>query len=69
MGGIRGLRRRTVVIHTRDDQSIRGILIETYRDCLVLCEPQYLGEAKPAELKGNAVIPRENVAFLQVVEG
>lgn len=67
--GIRKLRRRTVVVHTRDDQSIRGVLTEAYHDCLVLAEPRYLGEAKAEEIKGSAVVPRENVAWLQVVEG
>lgn len=67
MRGVRKLVRSRVVVHTRDDQSIRGILTASYRDCFVLAEPQYLGEAQPSDLEGRAVILRDNVAWLQVL--
>lgn len=67
--GLKRLVRQRVVVHTRDERSIRGVLLEIYRDCVVLAEPEYLQEAKPAELKGNAVIPTENVAWLQILGG
>jgi hypothetical protein len=66
--GIARLRRRRVVVHTKDEYSIKGVLAATYRDCLVIAEPEYLDAAQPANLKGRVVVPRANIAFLQVVE-
>lgn len=67
IGGVRRLERRRVVIHTKDDRSIRGVLTKNYRDCLVLAQAEYLHEAKPTELEGDAVILRDNVSWLQVL--
>lgn len=64
--GIRRLVRASVIAHTKDDQSIRGVLKAEYRDCIVLAEPHYLHEAKEDSLKGDAVIPRDNLSWLQV---
>lgn len=67
LGGIRRLRRRRVVVQTKDDRSIRGVLTSSYHDCVVLAQPEYLHEAKANELEGDAVILRENVSWLQVL--
>lgn len=67
IGGVRRLVRRRVVVHTKDDRSIRGVLTHNYRDCMVLAQPEYLHEAKPTELEGDAVILRDNIAWLQVL--
>lgn len=67
MTGLRRLRRRRVVVQTKDDRSIRGVLTENYRDCLVLSQAEYLHEAKANELEGDAVILRDNVSWLQVL--
>lgn len=70
MRGLRGLVRRRAVVHTRDDQSIRGVLVGVHRDCVELSGAEYLGEAQEAKkLEGSAVVPRDNVAWLQMLEG
>jgi len=68
MRGLRRFRRHTVVIHTKDDRSLRGVLVDAYSDCFALAHAQYLEEATAVDLDGRAVVPRENVAWLQVVE-
>lgn len=66
------LHRERVIVHTKDDQSIRGLIGEAYRDCVVLAEAEYLlkdveapSEKKTVELDGRPVIPRENIAWVQ----
>ncbi len=57
-------------MHTRDERSIRGVLIACYRRELVLAHAAYLveGERSTAQpLEGEVCIPRENIAFIQRV--
>lgn len=58
-----------VVIHTKDDQSIRGVLTGVYSDVLVLEAPEYLGEAQPSDLDGRAAVPNSNFAWAQLLGG
>lgn len=67
MNALRRFRRYRVVLHTKDDRSIRGVLSEVHRDCMVITEPEYLAEAAQP-LKGRAVIERSNVSWFQVIE-
>lgn len=67
--GVRRLVRSRVVVHTRDNRSLRGVLAASYRDCLRLVHAEYLEEAKPAELDGDVVVLRENISFVQVLGG
>jgi hypothetical protein len=61
--------RRRVIVHTRDGQSIRGVLVGEYRDCLVLEAAEFLREAPgPEDIAGRAVVERNNVSWLQVLE-
>jgi small nuclear ribonucleoprotein (snRNP)-like protein len=64
---IRKLTRQRVIVHTRDDQSIRGVLKEVHPDCIVITAAQYLDKATTEDVSGTPVIPRENVAWLQVL--
>lgn len=64
--GLRRLQRKSVVLHTGDGQSFRGVLLDTYRDSLVLVEAEHLDGDVRVELAGHVVIPRRNVSWLQV---
>lgn len=60
----------TVIVHTRDDMSFRGLKSSVYDDCLVLKEARVLeGEGVSSVLNGEVVIPRERVHFIQVLPG
>lgn len=55
----------TVVVHTADGRSLRGVLAGVFRDEVVLVHAEYLTEEGPRPLAGEVAVPRENVAFLQ----
>lgn len=61
--------RRTVVVHLTTGASIRGVLIGAYRDSIVLGHATYLGviggERVETPIDGDAVILREQVAWMQ----
>lgn len=56
---------RTVVVHLTDDESIRGVLVGVYADCVVLRHAVYLGVKAVDKIDGEAVVPREKVAWMQ----
>lgn len=62
---------RTVVVHTTQDASLRGILVGEYRDCLVLKHGVYLGtiggDRIETPVDGEVVIPRGQVAWIQTL--
>lgn len=58
----------TVVVHTRDGMSLKGLKSTVYEDCLVLREARVLeDEGMTRVLDGEIAIPREQVHFLQIV--
>lgn len=57
-----------VVVHTRDDSSVRGILTQVTRHELVLSRAAYLQGERETELQGELGIPRANVAFVQRIQ-
>lgn len=61
----RSLRRSTIVLHTRDGQSFRGVLVGDYRDCVVLANAVLLADEGVADLAGSIGVPRSNVAWWQ----
>lgn len=61
------LERRTVVVHTSDGQSLRGVLVGVYRDCVVLNHAYALGAQAVQSIDGEAVIARERVAWVQTL--
>lgn len=61
--------RRSVVAHTTNGMSVRGVLVGAYRDCIVLSHAAYLGSDSIEPLDGEVVIPRERVAWMQILEG
>lgn len=64
-----GLTLETVIVHTRDGQSFKGLKSVVHDDCLVLRDVLLLDEDQSQELNGLIAVPREQVAFLQVVGG
>lgn len=62
--GIRKLMRREVVLHMIEE-SIKGILVETYRDVLVLEHARLLTERGDVEMAGRQYVPREKVRYIQ----
>lgn len=61
--------RRTVVVHLTTGSSIRGVMAGAYRDSIVLAHATYLGmvggERLETPIDGDAVILREQVAWMQ----
>lgn len=57
--------RRTVVVHTRDNRSLRGVLVGSYLRTLVLRHSVFLQDETETELSGDVVIDRSNVSFIQ----
>lgn len=66
--GLRRLEGDRVVVQTRDGRSIRGILEHAYRAALVVAAVEYLDEASPVDLPGQAVIPLGNVSWIHQLE-
>jgi hypothetical protein len=65
MGALPRRKSETVVVHTKDQQSIQGVLLGAYRDALVLGHPRHLDHAPDTTLGGDAIILRGNVAWIQ----
>lgn len=71
MRWVDNLRARTVVVNTTNGESLRGLLVGVYRDCLVLKHAVHLGTIDGQRLEvpvdGEAVIPRERVGWIQTL--
>jgi hypothetical protein len=65
--GFRRRLRRTVVIHTRDGRSLRGLLVGEYSDCIVLAHAELLDEEM--KIGGEAIVALSNVSWAQDVTG
>ena len=63
-----GKRKRKVRVHLKDGPTIEGLLIKS-RPVYILWAPQAITETdgRPADLLGHVEVPRENVAFYQVL--
>jgi hypothetical protein len=66
-GGIRRLERRTVMVHTKDGRSFRGVLVGVYRDSITLAHSATWSGRDQVALEGEAHVPRENISFLQTL--
>ncbi len=61
--------KKKIVVHTRNDQSIEGVLMEQTRDGVILRAAQLLGsDGKRTTMAGEVFVPRENIAFAQLDE-
>lgn len=56
---------RRVVVHTRSDESIEGLIKTVAKDGLVLTAAKVYREGPPAAAAGEVYIPHDNVAFIQ----
>jgi hypothetical protein len=66
-GWLRGVVKKSVVVHTVDGISVRGVLFGVYRDCIVLIHAEYLGRESAEKVDGEVVIPRRSVSWMQVI--
>ena len=63
-----GLTLDTVIVHTRDGMSFKGIKSTVYDDALVLTDARVLeDEGMSKMLNGEVAIPRERVHFMQIL--
>ena len=53
-------------VHTKDDQTLEGLLVLASVDGLVLWSAT-LVDKQPVSLAGEVFVPRENVRFVQTV--
>ena len=62
--GLSHLMRSSIVIHAADE-SIRGVLTETYRDGLILEKATLLTERGDVEMAGRVFVARDRIRYLQ----
>lgn len=65
-GGLRQCLRRTLVVHTKDGRSFRGLLAAEHRDCVVLEQAEWLDEGVTV---ARAVVLLSNISWAQDVTG
>lgn len=68
---MRRLKHRRIVVHTKDDQSLRGVFVANHSDSIRLAAPEYLERAKetPTNFPGEALILKSNISWIQILEG
>lgn len=59
--------RRRVAVHLTDGSSLRGILAAVYPDCVALERAEALHDGGAAPIDGEALVPRDRLAWLQVL--
>jgi len=63
---LKELEAETVVVHTRDGSSIRGVLLAAHSDVYVLRHAAYLnGDGGKVAIDGEALVPVTRVGFIQ----
>lgn len=63
-----GLTLETVVVHTRDGMSIKGVKALVHDDGILLREAALLEDTGMVQLNDQPFIPRDNVSWLQLVD-
>jgi hypothetical protein len=63
-GGTLDLVGERVVVQTKDDRSLRGVLAGVYADCLVVSHFEYLHEAEVTGLPGEATVLFDNLSWV-----
>jgi hypothetical protein len=61
---LRALVGERVVLQTRDDRSLRGVLAGSYPSCVVIGHFEYLEEANPVDLPGEATVLHSNLSWI-----
>jgi hypothetical protein len=60
----------TVIVHTTEGLSFKGLKSSVYDDCIVLSHARLLqDDGITSLLEGEVPIPREKVHFLQILPG
>lgn len=67
MKWINNLRAHTVVVHTTAGSSLRGVMVGTYTDSVVLSHVEFLAGDTTTTIDGDAVIPRDKIAWIQTL--
>lgn len=63
---LKELEAETVVVHTRDGVSIRGVLLAAHSDVYVLRHAAYLNDdGSKVAIDGEVLVPVTRVAFMQ----
>lgn len=62
--GVRRLVGERVVLQTRDDRSLRGVLTGVYADCVAVSHFEYLDEAQATGLPGEATVLFGNLSWI-----
>jgi len=60
---------KTVVVHTRDEQSIRGLLVAQHADRLSLRSAVYLHGSGDQPVEGLAHVPTSSISWMQELAG
>jgi len=67
---LKALEAETVVLHTRDGSSIRGVLLAVHADVYVLRHAAYLNpDGSTVAIDGEALVPVTRVGFIQRISG
>ena len=64
MRGLRRLKGERIALHTKDDRSLRGVLLDAYKDCLVVGHFEWLEEARVVDLPGEAIVLLDNLSWI-----
>lgn len=62
--GVRRLVGERVVLQTKDDRSMQGVLVGEYADCVAIGHFKYLEEANPLDLPGEATVLHSNLSWI-----
>lgn len=65
----RSLITKTVVVNTKDDQSIRGVLYAQHSDRLSLTQAVYIDGQSELPINGLTHVPLSNIAWIQELPG
>lgn len=62
---IEELTRESVVVHLDNGDSLKGVLLAVYSDCLVLAHAVALTDGGEMPIDGDAVIPLPRILWMQ----
>jgi len=62
--GLKRLEGERVVLQTKDDRSLRGVLARVHADSVAVSNFEYLDEAKAQDLPGEALVLFDNLSWV-----
>lgn len=62
--GLKRLEGERVVLQTKDNRSLRGVLVAAHKDSAQIASVEYLDEAKSTDLPGEALVLFENLSWV-----